>query len=106
MDDLEMVDYNEYEQFDKTDKYGSVTQRDLDKITGGEQTTKQFHLDINKLEKTIMKEDGLDIPSYNKLKDQLQHNSFFKHFFQKWDAKIERLLKNPKFSVRQLGMQD
>jgi predicted ribosome quality control (RQC) complex YloA/Tae2 family protein len=40
---------SELDEFEKNDKYGSVLQSDLDKITGGMQTVKASNLNLDRL---------------------------------------------------------
>jgi hypothetical protein len=41
------------DEFKPDNKYGSVLQKDLDKITGGMQVVKESHLDLDNLEMLV-----------------------------------------------------
>ena len=58
---------NDENEFDKGDKFGSVCQKDLDKITGGMQTVKEFMIDLNSLDKLVTAQ-GDGKPSQGSLK--------------------------------------
>ena len=95
--DDEQSEQSEMDPFKQDNKYGSVLQKDLDKITGGMQTVQEFNMDLNKLEKLVGTPPNGTRPTQGKIDficDQLEQNEFFKEFVNTWDKKIEKIIDN------------
>lgn len=42
-----------FDEFEKDDKYGAVLQKDLDRLTGGMQVVKESYLDLDNIERMV-----------------------------------------------------
>ena len=42
-----------FDEFEKDDKYGAVLQKDLDRLTGGMQVVKESYLDLDNIERVV-----------------------------------------------------
>ena len=59
---------SDFDEFDKDDRYGSVVQKDLDKITGGMQVVRECKLDLDHLEELVGTPEEGSRPTQGKMK--------------------------------------
>ena len=81
---------SELDEFEKNDKYGSVLQSDLDKITGGMQTVKASNLNLDRLVRNNNNAGSKPTQGdVNFLVQQLETNEHFTNFVEKYDKALE-----------------
>ena len=85
-----------FDEFEKDDKYGAVLQKDLDRLTGGMQVVKESYLDLDNIERMVATPEEGNRPTEGKqpfLVDQLERNEWFKSDVQARDARIQKILE-------------